>query len=277
MIINTIEEFITAIPTASGTDWNTILPYLKQAEDEIKLTLTGEDLYAIVESEFKYKLASIVAHHAYRNAIPFVDLIQTPNGFGVVSNNNIAPASKERVERLLNQIDIIIDNSTDRLVELIINTDAYLTQWKKFRNFEALTSCVFNTGIDFFQYYNSDEPKKRSILSKYRNEIIAIQNTEIAEVISVDYMAEIIEKTRNNTLTAVDKQILYFVKTICVRLIPSVSKSESQADELIDRLSNYLDKNIGNYPTYAASQEYELKTVVKYKNQASDPTFFFGM
>ena len=43
----------------------------------------------------------IVASEAMLHAIPQLDLILTPNGFGIVSNQNIAPASKERIERLL--------------------------------------------------------------------------------------------------------------------------------------------------------------------------------
>lgn len=43
----------------------------------------------------------ITAAEAMRHAVPQLDLILTPNGFGIVSNQNIAPASKERIERLL--------------------------------------------------------------------------------------------------------------------------------------------------------------------------------
>ncbi len=38
---------------------------------------------------------------ALRRAIPSLDLVLTPNGFGIVSNTNVAPASKDRVERLI--------------------------------------------------------------------------------------------------------------------------------------------------------------------------------
>ena len=43
----------------------------------------------------------ITAAEAMLHAVPQLDLILTPNGFGIVSNQNIAPASKERIERLL--------------------------------------------------------------------------------------------------------------------------------------------------------------------------------
>ena len=43
-----------------------------------------------------YFRRAVYATAAY-NALPTLDLVATPNGFGVVSNQNIAPASKERV------------------------------------------------------------------------------------------------------------------------------------------------------------------------------------
>ena len=43
----------------------------------------------------------IVVADALLRAVPSLDLVLTPNGFGIVSNQNIAPASKDRVDRLL--------------------------------------------------------------------------------------------------------------------------------------------------------------------------------
>lgn len=44
---------------------------------------------------------------AFHNAIPSLDLVLTPNGFGIVSNTNVVPASKERIERLLLRLPTI--------------------------------------------------------------------------------------------------------------------------------------------------------------------------
>ena len=59
-------------------------------------------------------MARIVAFDAFRNAVPHLDLILTPNGFGIVNNSNIAPASKERVERL---IASLLSNRDDEIEE----------------------------------------------------------------------------------------------------------------------------------------------------------------
>ena len=53
------------------------------------------------DNPIKIITAKLIASEAMRRAIPSLDLVLTPNGFGVVSNQNIAPASKERVDRLI--------------------------------------------------------------------------------------------------------------------------------------------------------------------------------
>lgn len=65
-------------------------------------------------STAKVTMARIVAFDAFRSAIPHLDIILTPNGFGIVNNSNIAPASKKRVERLINSL---LDNRDNEIEE----------------------------------------------------------------------------------------------------------------------------------------------------------------
>ena len=70
-------------------------------------------------STAKVTMARIVAFDAFRRAIPHLDIILTPNGFGIVNNSNIAPASKERVERLINSLLDNRDNEIESLLSLL--------------------------------------------------------------------------------------------------------------------------------------------------------------
>ena len=56
---------------------------------------------------------------AMLHAIPQLDLVLTPNGFGIVSNSNVAPASKERVERLLSSLEKMRDDTLQVLLPLL--------------------------------------------------------------------------------------------------------------------------------------------------------------
>ena len=73
-----------------------------------------------------YARMAVVAE-AMLHAVPQLDLVLTPNGFGVVSNTNIAPASKERVERLLLSLEKMRDDTTSVLLPLLTQETAWAT------------------------------------------------------------------------------------------------------------------------------------------------------
>ncbi len=86
-----------------------VYPALASAEEWLEDEIVGEKMMDVLseadESNRLYLTAArVVACKAMADAVPMLDLILTPNGFGVVSNANIAPASKERVDRLISSL-----------------------------------------------------------------------------------------------------------------------------------------------------------------------------
>ena len=87
-----------------------ILPWLDQAERWVFTQFIGDDfapeLLAMEETEPLRTCATlVVVHEAFMRAVPSLDLVLTPNGFGIVSNQNIAPASPHRISRLLGSLE----------------------------------------------------------------------------------------------------------------------------------------------------------------------------
>lgn len=81
-------------------------PFLSTTEKWMEDNFTSEEvLSAIADLEASHTTRmlayQIAAYDAFHRAIPHLDVILTPNGFGIVSNSNIAPSSRERVERLM--------------------------------------------------------------------------------------------------------------------------------------------------------------------------------
>ena len=279
MLITSVSDFLKSIPTAQGTEWAAIEPFVKAADRHTKSTLTGVDLYNYIDglttdtNSLQDELRNIIAYKAYKSAIPFVDLIQTQNGFGVVSNANIAPASKERVERLMSQCDQQLDTATDMLILQISAVPAALAEWTKFGGFEELTNCIFQTGIDFCKYAKPETLKREAFLAT-KNDLVSFQNTEIAEVISVAFVDELVSQVRTNGLTLPNTKIVRKLKSI---LGLFAQQKDEEAEELLRQLANLLDSNLSTYATYAKSPEYALKIAPKYLNKQTDSTFFFGM
>lgn len=80
-------------------------PEIELAEGWLEENLTGStmlDKIAAGGRDARYEaLATAIVSRSFAAGIPQLDLVLTPNGFGIVSNANVAPASKERIERLI--------------------------------------------------------------------------------------------------------------------------------------------------------------------------------
>lgn len=109
--------------------YDKMLPFLEQAQQSIEHRFIGDIELSDVE---KRAACTLIAISAFYHAIPSLDLVLTPNGFGVVNSTNIAPASKERVERLRASLLEAYDKWTDNLLFALIlnenwrNSDASL-------------------------------------------------------------------------------------------------------------------------------------------------------
>lgn len=76
------------------------------AEDWVKTTFTSESTFNTIcgytdANPTKVLTARLVVADALRRAIPSLDIVLTPNGFGGINTSNIALASKPRVDRLV--------------------------------------------------------------------------------------------------------------------------------------------------------------------------------
>lgn len=62
----------------------------------------------------------VVMLRAVKCAIPSLDLVVTPSGFAVMSSNSLAPASKERVQRLVDSLAAELDESLMTLQKMLL-------------------------------------------------------------------------------------------------------------------------------------------------------------
>ena len=111
-----------------------LYPYLETAEQWAIDTFVPEAIFnEIAESDssgpnerFRFPLEKLVACHAYMTAIPSLDLVLTPNGFGIVSNQNVVPASRERVDALITSLE----SQRDAAIEALILRLSSRSDWR---------------------------------------------------------------------------------------------------------------------------------------------------
>ena len=140
-LITTDEQLRMLIPhvfaTAEGepTLFEILSPFIETAEQWAIDTFVPDAIFdEIAEDDgfgpnerLRFPLEKLVACQAYMTAIPSLDLVLTPNGFGIVSNQNIVPASRERVDALINSLE----SQRDSAIEALILRLSSRTDWQQ--------------------------------------------------------------------------------------------------------------------------------------------------
>ncbi len=101
----------------------------------------------------------IVAAEAFRMAVPSLDLILTPNGFGIVSNNTVAPASKERVASLVEGLIEMRDAAIEQLAASLSGS-SHILGGRIFAGFDLQRALGFSDHL--LQHFLEDRQKEHA-------------------------------------------------------------------------------------------------------------------
>ncbi len=120
--------------------------HLQQSETWLTNTFVSADTMSRIKT---YSDTTPLLHHcrmalaadAMLHAVPQLDLILTPNGFGIVSTSNIAPASKERIDRLLASLEKLRDDALSIVLTML--PDAH--HWTSSTQYDYFAATMFPT------------------------------------------------------------------------------------------------------------------------------------
>ena len=144
-LITSDEQLRMLIPhvfaTVEGepTLFEILYPFLETAEQWAIETFVSEDVFPQLTEAEVAPLTKLVAYHAYMSAVPSLDLVLTPNGFGIVSNTNVVPASKERIDRLL----VSLESERDHNIEQLILRLSSRPEWRQSQQGKYFASTMF--------------------------------------------------------------------------------------------------------------------------------------
>lgn len=275
MILKTIDQLKAVLPTTVEMDnFSDFEPYVRSAELWIKNQVLGQTLYNLVEADgfadadLLLLCQSVIGNHAYWDAIPFLDLIHTNNGFAVISAASKVPASKERVERLREQCLIRRDSEVELLIAFLEDHPDFHDEWKGSPAYSVMTDCLIRTATELAQYGNW-EGTRRDFL-KLRPKLIQETMTKLEPVFSKDYIEELIEKQRDGDVTNGDLKIIVLLKYALGSLVNG--NTEAAAKIAGDAL-RYIDKHPTDFVTYSASDEYLARMATGYVNTTEAPIF----
>ena len=204
---------------------------------------------------------------AFYEQIPQLDLVLTPNGFGVVSNQNLTPASKDRVDSLRKTLLQQSDEALDLLIQSLIGME----DWAKSVNARMLIDSLFYSASALRDYAGKPDAF-RSDLFRYRPRIAEAEEN-IRRAISSVMFNRLLEGTRLKNLT--DSEVL-LSWSLC-KAIGYFINSQGQAfKHELNTAVNLLEDQPDDFPVYKDSEAYKVKHFERYKNEKDDTTYFFG-
>lgn len=268
----TFEQIVTTATSSSAEVFESMSVYLDTAEVMIQNEYIGTTLFAQFErlhKSIQYDATRAICLDAFYNAIPFLDLVLTSTGFGVVSNSNVAPASKERVASLSAQVKRARDNALDCL--LIALRDQENEEWCKEPVSKFQISSLYWTTQHLRDYAGMPDAY-RSDLIKLRPRISEAEEIFRTKISSV-YFDSLITAIQKNDLTADDLLIVMMLRSAIGLYL---SDSTKHFNAKIDRVINTLEDNADKYPIYQSSEAYKVKHFKHYENEKEDTTFFWG-
>lgn len=211
----------------------------------------------------------LVCIDAFVRTCRSLDLVLTATGFGIVSTESTAPASKSRVDALIEQLSLQELDLVDQMIQELMTVEGWgLTEQAQMRvatlfyrpqQLQHMTTLKLTT--DNWQLALGRATTASALL---RNEI------------SDEYMDELLTKLRTATMgnadiIVVQKCLAFMADFISMYDISGGIPNEVLLRQVVHQLECYRD----SYPTYTGSTLYARRHAERYQNKREDPTFFF--
>lgn len=263
----TREDFERYCPSAVMPDdvvYNRISAYF---DDGMRLAqrIVGPGVSDDVET---LRLATRVAVlEAYNLAIPHLDLVLTENGFGVVSNQNVAPASRDRVLRLAQQVRDSRDDAVDDLLDRLRGKE----QWREHAiAIGAFASLVWNA---------KHQLPVMGVTDAHRTKMTELRpRIDAAEELLKQYMSEDLHLEMRMALLAgnlsADQTALLHKALLFIGAY--LDGNQKMAHWHMAQIIEFLERHLDTFETYKTSSAHQANTFTPYENKKDDPCYFFG-
>lgn len=246
---------------------------LEQSEVWVRDTITGQQVLDEIaddpSSEGWRHLASLIVCDALRRAIPSLDVILTPNGFGIVSNTNVAPASKERIERLVNQMAA----QRDHFINMLLAGLRTRSSWHDSAQFRWFTASLLQSpkACVTAVYDRQREGQQWDQFLQLRSRAVTIEDAIAEKWISYEVMAQL-----RYELAVVNNATVHQVALKVRACVFNELRGNSRNHWDLDRIVNYIRKNADIFPDWATSDTAKLyNEPTVFRNKKNSSGYFF--
>ncbi len=245
--------------------------FLDLAEDWVRTTFTSESTFNTIcgytdSNNIKILCSRLVVADALRRAIPSLDIVLTPNGFGVVNTSNLAPASKPRVDRLVGSMLAHRDDCIAALLPEIVGASKWLASDRAdffgatlFPDLGICDAVVGASGSRWEKYL------------ELRSQVIDLEASLAEEWFSPELMSALRSENLRGDLTGKRSEIVKQVKAQVVGYLRSGSFNSRRLADIV----NYIRLNPESFSEWHKSETAKLFAPPVFRNEKKASGYFF--
>lgn len=245
--------------------------FLDLAEDWVKTTFTSEATFNTIcgytdSNNIKMLCSRLVVADALRRAIPSLDIVLTPNGFGVVSTQNLAPASKPRVDRLVGSMLAHRDDCIAALLPELVGASEWLTSKQA-----AFFGAILFPDLALVDAVGGTTGSKWEKFLELRAKVIDLEASLAEEWFSPELMARLREGNLRKDLKDNEANV---VQSIQAQLIAYLNTGTFNARRLAD-IVTFIRNRPADFPLWHSSATARLFAPPVFRNEKKAPGYFF--
>ena len=263
------ESFLSVATSAHVEVYEKVEPQFAAAYDECKADVLGEVGTSAAEDGQHGKLTVAVkrwvALQAFLSVFRQLDLVLTPTGFGVVSTNQMAPASKQRVDALIGHLRDGMLRAEGQLLQELCRVEG----WGETEQAKEKIDTLF---FDFRMLQKMQGPAASHLEWQAAQRLISQADEALRLKLSNEYMDALLQEVRNGKITTEDYPIAFQ----CRHIINLWICGDQDAVRLkMRRLLNMLDAGLEKYSIYA-EHGYPVNHHETFQNTHDAPAYIFG-
>lgn len=245
--------------------------FLDLAEDWVRTTFTSESTFNTIcgytdTNNIKILCSRLVVADALRRAIPSLDIVLTPNGFGVVNTSNLAPASKPRVDRLVGSMLAHRDDCIAALLPGLVGASKWLTS--------SQADFFGATLFPDFSLIEATAPIQGSKWERYlelRSQVIDLEASLAEEWLSPELMSALRSENLRGNLTKERSEIVRLIKAQVVGYLRSGSFNSRRLADIV----NFIRLNAESFEEWHKSETAKLFAPPVFRNERKASGYFF--
>lgn len=290
-LLKTTDELKEYVAVDVNLQHDSLEPYLQQGKSQV-VRLLGKTLYNALDV---YHNASEAAEDAaYDALIPYVQRCLAnfamyyglsamnvsigPNGIGVVSSENVAPASKDRTDALKNDLLNAAWDAMEEMLEFLEeNIDDYAA-WESSDAYALQYDTIITSARKFDELLRIDRSRLKYL--EWKPTMRDVELLVLAPQVSSDFLSELKTQIKANSVTAANNTVLPYLQKALAYITRSRMMDEQKDDyertgmSYLKTAKKIMDGSIESYPTYADSDAYDAVTSYQRYENDEDSKFF---